>query len=45
LGLGIKVHEQDPHVFHGQSSSEVDGSGRFSDPTLLIGNGNDLIHF
>ena len=44
IALRIQIDEQDAAVVHRQRRREVDAGGRLSNPTFLIGYGDDLGH-
>ena len=39
--LGIEIDEQHPHTTLGEAGGEIHGGGGLSDPTLLVGDGED----
>jgi hypothetical protein len=40
IGLWIQINDECPPFRHCEGSPQVDGGGGFSNPTLLVGNGN-----
>ena len=44
IGLRVQVHQQGFEFQHPQARAEVDCSGGLSDPTFLVGDGDDFAH-
>src|SRR5581483_5286388 len=44
IRLGITVHEEGWHFGRSKGGGQVDGRGRFADPTLLVGDCDDFTH-
>ena len=42
--LRVRVDEENPAFGNGQAGSQIDGSGGFSNPTLLVSDGDDTAH-